>query len=177
MRCGGSNIPTSSNGTVSFCGLAFSRAGVHLGATRAHRMHSARTHTPLWFVRKIHYYISRQDNMFGIPQMKQIMDAIRTEDNKGVVIKRIKAGSDELSICQMLSTPECRKDPRNHAVPLLDYFINDKNTQEAFIVMPILRNFDDPSFETVDEVVEFIRQILEVCLAHVYVYVTSHKFL
>ena len=88
------------------------------------------------------------------------MDATRISDSKLVAIKRIKAGSQEASICQMLSSPERRNDSRNHAVPLLDYFINEENTQEGFLVMPVLRRFDDPPFETVVEVVDFIRQIL-----------------
>ena len=78
------------------------------------------------------------------------------------MIKRVKANSDEIAICQMLSSPELRLDPRNYSVPLLDCFVNDKDDTQAFIVMPILRRFDSPPFISVEEVVDFLRQILEV---------------
>ena len=94
------------------------------------------------------------------------MDATRTEDNRIVVIKRIKTRTQESKICQMLSTPERINDPHNHAVPLLDYFVDDANAEDAFIVMPLLRRFDDPEFTSVDEVIDFARQVFEVGLSH-----------
>ena len=62
----------------------------------------------------------------------------------------------------MLSTPERLADPHNHAAPILDYFEDDGETQDAFVVMPLLRYFDDPPFTTVNEPIDFVRQILEV---------------
>jgi hypothetical protein len=50
-------------------------------------------------------------------------------------------------------------DPHNHAVPVLDYFTKD---DDGFLVMPLLRKFDDPPFGTVEEVVDFVRQMLQV---------------
>lgn len=35
------------------------------------------------------------------------------------------------------------------------------------MVMPYLRSFDDPEFELIGEVVEFVRQMLEVRFPHV----------
>jgi serine/threonine protein kinase len=63
----------------------------------------------------------------------------------------------------MLSSPERRKDPHNHAVPILDHFT--KGTV-AFLVMPLLRLFNDPPFSTVNEVVDFFRQMLQVMLPY-----------
>jgi hypothetical protein len=91
-----------------------------------------------------------------------VLDAVRVEDNKPVVIKRVQVGSDEVAICRMLSSPELRKNPHNHAVPVLDYFAKDGESQRGFLVMPLLRKFDDPPFGTVREVVDFVRQILQV---------------
>jgi hypothetical protein len=91
-----------------------------------------------------------------------VLDAARVEDNKSVVIKRVKVGSDEVAICRMLSSPELRNDPHNHAVPILDYFTKDDESKHGFLVMPLLRKFDDPPFGTVGEVVDFVRQMLQV---------------
>lgn len=54
------------------------------------------------------------------------------------------------------------KDPRNHCVPILDHFPDDKEPYTEFIVMPFLRPFNDPPFCYVDEVIDFVRQSLEV---------------
>ena len=94
--------------------------------------------------------------------MLVVLDATRIKDGKVVMIKRVTAGSDEVAISQFLSTPEKQADPRNHAVPVLDYFVDDGDTGDAFIVMPLLRVFYDPPFSTVNEVIDFVRQILEV---------------
>lgn len=53
-------------------------------------------------------------------------------------------------------------DPTNHCAPALDYFSDDRDTTCNFIVMPLYRDFDDPEFYAVGEVIEFIRQTMEV---------------
>jgi serine/threonine protein kinase len=58
-----------------------------------------------------------------------------------------------------LSSPARREDPHNYAVPILDCFTKG---EYAFLVMPLLRPFDDPPFATVAEVVDFVRQMLQV---------------
>ena len=100
------------------------------------------------------------------------MDATRSEDRRIVVIKRIDVGTQEGTICHFLSTPERRSDPRNHAVPLLDYFVDDHDEQFAFIFMPLLRRFDDPPFTSVDEVTDFVHQALEVIPTAVIAYIS-----
>ena len=77
-------------------------------------------------------------------------------------MKRVEASSDEVAICRMLSSPERRKDHHNHAVPILDYFAEGGESPYAFLVMPLLRSFDDPPFSNVSEVIDFIRQMLQV---------------
>jgi serine/threonine protein kinase len=99
-------------------------------------------------------------------QKSRILDATRVKDNVAVVIKRVQADDDESLITRMLSSPERRKDPHNHAVPVLDYFVDDDNPSQAFLVMPLLRPFDSPPFDTVNEALDFVRQILEVCCIH-----------
>jgi len=52
-----------------------------------------------------------------------------------------------------------RANPSNHAVPLLDLIVG--NDEYDFIVMPVLRFFNDPPFVFVEEVLDFIQQTLE----------------
>ena len=59
-----------------------------------------------------------------------------------------------------LNSPNLRSDPMNHAVPVLD--IISWNDTYDFLVMPLLRFFNDPPFVFVDEVLDFIQQTLEV---------------
>lgn len=59
-------------------------------------------------------------------------------------------------------------DPQNHCVPLLDVLIPpndnpDTDPESRILVMPLLRPFDSPIFDTFGEAVECIRQLFEVC--------------
>jgi len=57
-------------------------------------------------------------------------------------------------------------DPANHSVPILDTFEDSANESISYLVMPFLRPTDDPRFEVVEEVLDFIDQILEVRSGH-----------
>lgn len=65
---------------------------------------------------------------------------------------------------ELFSSDGRQEDPRNHCVPLLDTFVDDCDPKHCFLVMPLLQSFDSPDFESVDEVIEFVRQTLEVNL-------------
>ncbi len=78
------------------------------------------------------------------------------------MIKRVLAGSQETNILQHFSSSTLRQDNRNHCVPLLDVFNDSEDEDYNYIVEPVLRGFDEPGFFTVGEVVEFVRQMLEV---------------
>ena len=66
---------------------------------------------------------------------------------------------EELDIARYLTEFE---DSRNHCVPLLDFFDAFDDPQRTILVMPLLKRFNDPPFETVWEVVECIGQLFEV---------------
>ncbi|KAL5513775.1 hypothetical protein ACEPAH_4176 [Sanghuangporus vaninii] len=89
------------------------------------------------------------------------IDAIRISDDRRVFLKRIPKSTSELQIHRFLSDEERVKDPHNHTAPLLDVFPDDDDPSYVYIVMPLLRPYDLPPFFSVDEVVEFVRQILE----------------
>ena len=53
-------------------------------------------------------------------------------------------------------------DTANHSVPILDTFKDITDDSISYIVMPFLRSSENPPFETVGEVADFVDQLLEV---------------
>jgi serine/threonine protein kinase len=95
------------------------------------------------------------------------MDATRRRDGKHVMLKKIypDEGPHELVITRLFSSRELVRDPRNHCVPLLDIIEIPQNGQKL-MVMPLLRPFNDPHFQTFGEFVAFFTQICEVRSFH-----------
>ena len=92
-------------------------------------------------------------------QPVKVIDATRVSDGATVVLKPVVPGGTELHITKYLSSV---KDADNHAVPLLDDFPDEKDETKHYIVTPLLRDFDQPAFHSVDEIIEFIDQTLKV---------------
>ena len=91
------------------------------------------------------------------------MDATRSGDGKPVMLKKVypEEGPHELMITQLFSSPELARDPRNHCVPLLD-IIELLHIDQKLMVMPFLRPFNNPHFQTFGEFVAFFTQVSEV---------------
>ena len=91
------------------------------------------------------------------------MDATRRRDGKQVMLKKTypDEGPHELIITQLFSSQAFARDPRNHCVPLLDIIEIPENGQKL-MVMPLLRPFNNPHFQTFGEFVAFFTQISEV---------------
>ena len=89
------------------------------------------------------------------------MDAVRVSDNKEVVIKRTRKSRCEGPITEYFSTPERVSVEANHCVRVYEVFCDE---EYEFIVMPLLRKFDEPPFETVEQAIDFVSQTLEVRL-------------
>jgi hypothetical protein len=68
----------------------------------------------------------------------------------------------QIRILEHFSSRRMTSDTRNHAVPRFDSFPDSYDPNFQFIVMPVLRRFDDPEFGSPCEVVDFISQALEV---------------
>ena len=87
-----------------------------------------------------------------------------------VMIKRLKKSAHpyESSIGSLFSCSPYSEDRRNHCCPVLEVLDDPTDADLQLIVMPLLRNYKDPRFTTVGEVVEFFRQAFEVmvCRAH-----------
>lgn len=99
-------------------------------------------------------------------QQGLLMDAQRVSDESFVYLKRMEQGgagaADELQICQFLSSEAMLKDPRNHCVPIIEELRCSNG--ESIMVMPFLRPFYNPKFQTFGEAVAFFIQLFEVCL-------------
>jgi hypothetical protein len=100
-----------------------------------------------------------------------VLDAKRIRDGTVVCIKRIApkdvegleiVRTDEVNIGKYLTTTEMLLDATNHCVPILDSFLDPILPDVEYIVMPILRQYNDPEFCFVGEVVDFVTQLLEV---------------
>ncbi|THH20521.1 hypothetical protein EUX98_g8565 [Antrodiella citrinella] len=99
----------------------------------------------------------------------KVLDATHMSEGYIVSIKAVPT-SNEINIAQLLSSEELRSRPDNHCIPVLDVLdvlpdlLDDSNT---LLVMPYLRPFDDPPFEIVEEIMDFIHQTLEgLCFIH-----------
>jgi hypothetical protein len=90
---------------------------------------------------------------------------MRAWDGRQVMIKKISAGS-ELELSRFLSSPGLRHESHNHCVPLLEILEIADSPDQKLIVMPFLRPFDNPRFQTFGEFVSFFSQICDVRLEH-----------
>ena len=54
---------------------------------------------------------------------------------------------------------------KNHNIPILEELSDPHDSDHLILVLPLLREFDDPKFETVGEAVGCLRQVLEVSIA------------
>lgn len=77
-------------------------------------------------------------------------------------------GPHELRISRFFSSPGIARHPRNHCVPLLGV-IKIPRTGQKLMVMPLLRPFNNPSFQTFGEFIAFFTQVCEVC------FLTNHR--
>ena len=94
------------------------------------------------------------------------MDATHKESGKLVYIKEIKTDCEEHRIAQLLTQEDWVNDPRNHCVPIVKIFKDHEDPRVSYIVMPFLRPADNPPFETVKEIIDYVDQILEVYMDH-----------
>ncbi|TRM61101.1 kinase-like domain-containing protein [Schizophyllum amplum] len=105
-----------------------------------------------------------------------LLDATRASDGKPVILKRINTVQfpDEVEITSMLSASPFASDHRNRCVPCLDVLRVPDEDSLSIIVLPLLRRYDDPRFDTVGEVVDCLGQILE-CVQFLHDHQIAHR--
>ncbi|KAI0048894.1 hypothetical protein FA95DRAFT_1653412 [Auriscalpium vulgare] len=106
-------------------------------------------------------YFTLEDGLRNL--LRVALDATRISDGKPVMLKQVvrEEGPYELDIATFLSSDELLSDPRNHTVPLLEVIELPNADKDKLMVMPRLRPFHNPKFETYGEAVSFMTQIFE----------------
>ena len=163
MNYGGETITISLNDAVTAFVPGSDLVGYPPGSLTGSPQSIVKILSGFLYANKLQIMQSR--NLPSFNQHPRVAYAKRISDGVVVTIKRVVADSEEVTISRMLSNPQRLKDVHNHTVPILDYFIDENDTQQAFMVMPLLRLFNDPPFSSVDEVVDCVRQLLEVGLS------------
>ena len=90
------------------------------------------------------------------------MDARRQSDGLLVAMKSVKKNSQELQIARFLTSIQSRE---NHCVEVVDVLEDSLDTTCSIMVMKYLRQFDDPEFVMIGDVVDFVSQMLEVSIS------------
>jgi hypothetical protein len=92
------------------------------------------------------------------------MDATRMADGKFVLLKCLQKSvyPFEVEIATFFSSPPLADDPNNHCVPVYEVLQLPDDDDQVIIVMPLLRKYGDPSFDTIGEIMEFFSQIFQV---------------
>ncbi|KAF8217719.1 hypothetical protein K438DRAFT_2006766, partial [Mycena galopus ATCC 62051] len=88
-----------------------------------------------------------------------VIDAIRIEDEKKVVMKWLAANSSEVRCIRYLSNISI-SDPRNRTIPVLQ-ILPLPNDIDVLVIMPYGRRFNHPAFHCRGEFAEAMRQFLE----------------
>ena len=79
-----------------------------------------------------------------------------------VIIKAVPSCTNESNIARMFSFNGTLDYPQNHCVPVMDVLASPTESHLLFIVMPLLRAFNDPPLASIEEVIDFVDQILQV---------------
>ena len=85
-----------------------------------------------------------------------------------VALKQISRAEHpyEVDIALYFSSEDLVSKPENHCVPIYDALSLDDDSEFVIIVMPLLRPYANPRFDTIGEAVECFRQLFEVTSAH-----------
>ncbi|KAJ7147583.1 hypothetical protein C8R43DRAFT_1097128 [Mycena crocata] len=118
--------------------------------------------TPSWIAQKT-FSVMVEDGQ--ILKFGKILDAIRVEDGHLVTFKKIQKSvpeyAAETNIGLYFSTPPRAAHPHNHCIPTYEVLQIPDDAEHELIVMPALRRFTSPPFDTFGEVVECLRQIFQ----------------
>ncbi|KAJ3871501.1 hypothetical protein F5051DRAFT_423278, partial [Lentinula edodes] len=105
-----------------------------------------------------HKFLEHED---GQALNNPIMDAICSSDSLMVAIKCFKASSSEVQVGTLFSNDEHASNPSNHCIWILEVFSVPKIVDEVLLVMPWLWEVDSPSFQTIGEILQFTKEMIE----------------
>lgn len=74
----------------------------------------------------------------------------------------MRADSEELKLNGLFSGKRLRREPRNHCLPILEVFDDAEEPGYVYMVTRLLRSVRTTPFNFIDDVLEFVEQMLEV---------------
>ncbi|KAJ6560390.1 hypothetical protein B0H19DRAFT_1028047 [Mycena capillaripes] len=110
---------------------------------------------PGWF---LPHGIGPWESETAIASERLVLDATRIADGAQVVLKIVETCSPETDIGRFLTN---EAGAPAHILSVLDLLEVPEQNEYAFMVLPRMRDCCDPKFETIAEVAEFVRQVLE----------------
>jgi hypothetical protein len=92
-----------------------------------------------------------------------IFDATRISDGVQVTLKTLSPSKHpyEAEIGTYFSCQPLASDPKNHSVPIYEVLQIPDMHDRVILVMPLLRFYDNPRFQTFGETVDFFSQVFE----------------
>lgn len=92
-----------------------------------------------------------------------VMDAVRLSDGTVVILKRVNVGSNplEVDMTKLVNLPHLRDNPANHCVHFYGVLHSPINPGYDILIIPLLRPFWKPKFETIGEIVGCVLQLFE----------------
>jgi len=92
-----------------------------------------------------------------------ICDATRMADGVSVAFKIIRPSlhPHEVDIATFLSSESLASDTKNHCVPIYDVLNVPDDNDKVILVMPLLRQWNNPEFKTIGEAVDFFGQLFK----------------
>ncbi|KAJ6456372.1 hypothetical protein C8R45DRAFT_844991 [Mycena sanguinolenta] len=92
-----------------------------------------------------------------------ILDGVRVRDGTDVCLKQVNTEThpSEHEIGMFFSSGPRANDPRNHCVPILETLQVPDDEKLIIVVLPLLRDWEEPKFDTFGEAIDFFDQIFE----------------
>ncbi|KAI0088690.1 hypothetical protein BDY19DRAFT_1071719 [Irpex rosettiformis] len=110
------------------------------------------------------YNVSQpSEEHFALKHRPNMVVATRIADGQLVHIKRMMQNgeySNEAKNIALLREELYRVDPANHCVPILEILEDELNKRYSLAVMPYMHDVDPSKFRSVQEVVDFVGQLL-----------------
>ncbi|KAH7903355.1 hypothetical protein BJ138DRAFT_1168237 [Hygrophoropsis aurantiaca] len=98
-----------------------------------------------------------------VPSYNHLIDATRISDGKFVMLKIVRRSRHpfEADIGKFFMSEPLASDPANHCVPIYEALSVPQDDDRILLVMPLLRAYSDPSFDTIGEVIDCLQQLFE----------------
>ncbi|KZT29111.1 hypothetical protein NEOLEDRAFT_1057150 [Neolentinus lepideus HHB14362 ss-1] len=110
------------------------------------------------------------------PRNAVMLDATRMSDGSLVALKKVHKPSYpyEIAIALLFSSDALASDPRNHCIRIIEVLQVPDDEDFAILVMPYMRKYDLPRFDTFGEVVSFFIQAFE-GLQFMHAHLVAHR--